>query len=289
MVPRAVAFTIVWPEGVIFGSIMTYHVQFLLLVRQPLFDRAALPLTQTSWVLPPLSVGKMTLRLDSASNYSHGLSKGPSFGTGRERVSAVLALEVSAKRTSNTARGAEKLIAEMAVANITWGEERIAHELLVKLGVRVSPRTVRKYIPIRDDSSPDRRNASHRWATFVRNHAKAVVAADFFNVVTVSFRVLYVFVIMEIGTRKMLHFNVTAHPTAEWTLQQFREAIGCEHDYRFVIVDRDDKFSADLRRSVRGMGVRPLRTPRRAPQANAYCERLIGTTRRECLDQEALA
>ena len=111
-----------------------------------------------------------------------------------------------------------------------------------------------------------------------------VVAVDFFNVVTVSFRVLYVFVIMEIGTCKMLHFNVTAHPTAEWTLQQFREAIGCEHDYRFVIANCDDKFSADIRRSVRGMGVRPLRTPRRAPQANAYCERLIGTTRRECLD-----
>ena len=72
-------FTIVWPEGVIFGSIMTYHVQILLLVRQPLFDRAALLLTQTSWVLPPLSVGKMTLRLYGALNYSHGLSKGPSF------------------------------------------------------------------------------------------------------------------------------------------------------------------------------------------------------------------
>ena len=81
--PRAVGFTIVWPEGVIFGSIMTYHVQILLLVRQPLFDRAALLLTQTSWVLPPLSVGKMTLRLYGALNYSHGLSKGPSFGTGR--------------------------------------------------------------------------------------------------------------------------------------------------------------------------------------------------------------
>ena len=84
MVPRAVGFTIVWPEGVIFGSIMTYHVQFLLLVRQPLFDRAALPLTQTSRVLPPLSVGKMTLRLYGALNYSNGLSKGPSFGTGRD-------------------------------------------------------------------------------------------------------------------------------------------------------------------------------------------------------------
>ena len=94
MVPRAVAFTIVWPEGVIFGSIMTYHVQFLLLVRQPLFDRAALPLTQTSWVLPPLSVGKMTLRLYGALNYSHGLSKGPSFGTGRGELFLLTSLEM---------------------------------------------------------------------------------------------------------------------------------------------------------------------------------------------------
>ncbi len=78
--------------------------------------------------------------------------------------------------------------------------------------------------------------------------------------------------------------NVTTHPTAEWTLQQFREAIPCEHDYRFVIVDRDTKFSDYLRRSERAMGVRVLRTPPFAPQANCYCERLIGTTRRECLD-----
>jgi len=88
----------------------------------------------------------------------------------------------------------------------------------------------------------------------------------------------------EVGTRKILHINLTSHPTAEWTLRQFREAIPCEHDYRFVIVDRDGKFSEDLRRSVRSMGVRVLRTPRMAPQANAYCERLLGTTRRECLD-----
>ena len=88
MLPRAVGFTIVWPEGVIFGSIMTYHVQCLLLVRQPLFDRAALPLTQISWVLPPLSVGKMTLRLYGALNYRHGFPKGPSFGTGRDGLSA---------------------------------------------------------------------------------------------------------------------------------------------------------------------------------------------------------
>ena len=98
MVPRAVGFTIVWPEGVIFGSIMTYHVQFLLLVRQPLFDRAALPLTQTSWVLPPLSVGEMTLRLYGALNYRHGFSKGPSFGTGRGDVATSPAYIVTEPR-----------------------------------------------------------------------------------------------------------------------------------------------------------------------------------------------
>ncbi len=177
-----------------------------------------------------------------------------------------------------------KLIYEMATSNVTWGEERNAHELVVKLGIRVSPRTVRKYMPTQDDSDRGARHSSQRWATFVRNHANAIVAADFVTVVTARFRFLYVFVVMEVGTRKILHINLTSHPTAEWTLQQFREAIPCEHDYRFVIVDRDGKFSEDLRRSVRSMGVRVLRTPRMAPQANAYCERLLGTTRRECLD-----
>ncbi len=178
----------------------------------------------------------------------------------------------------------QKLIMQMATSNVTWGEERIAHELLVKLGIRVSPRTVRKYMPARDDGGRGPCVSSQRWATFVRNHAKAIVAADFLTVVTARFHVLYVFVVMEVGSRKVLHFNVTAHPSAEWTLQQFREAIPCEHDYRFLIVDRDSKFSDELRKSVRAMGVKVLRTPPRAPQANSYCERLIGTTRRECLD-----
>ena len=178
----------------------------------------------------------------------------------------------------------KKLIVEMAIANVSWGEERIAHELLVKLGIRVSPRTVRKYIPSRDDNDRGARHSSQGWATFVRNHAKVIIAADFLTVVTARFQFLYVLVVMEVGTRRIIHVNVTTNPTAEWTLQQFREAIPCEHDYRFVIVDRDTKFSEDLRRSVRAMGVRVLRTPPFAPQANCYCERLIGTTRRQCLD-----
>jgi transposase InsO family protein len=178
----------------------------------------------------------------------------------------------------------QELIRRMARDNVTWGEERIANELFVKLGLRVSPRTVRKYMPPRDNRGPHRFQSSPSWATFVRNHAQAIVAADFFTVVTVRFQFLYALVVMEVGSRKILHLNVTPHPTADWTLQQFREAIPCEHPYHFVILDRDGKFSEDLRTSIQGMGVRVLRTPRGAPQANCFCERLIGTIRRECLD-----
>jgi transposase InsO family protein len=90
---------------------------------------------------------------------------------------------------------------------------------------------------------------------------------------------------LELGSRRILHCNVAAHPTAEWTLQQFREVLPGESSYRFVIHDRDAIFSAELDRElVRGIGVRVLRTPPQSPQANAFCERLIGTMRRECLD-----
>jgi hypothetical protein len=106
-----------------------------------------------------------------------------------------------------------------------------------------------------------RGDPKQRWLTFIHNHAKVIVACDFFVVVTATFRTLYVFVIMEMGTRRILHQNVTSHPTAEWTLQQFREALPDEHPYRFVIHDRDSIFSQDLDRGVKAMGVRVLRTP----------------------------
>ena len=111
----------------------------------------------------------------------------------------------------------QKLIVEMAKQNPTWGEERIAAELLLKLGIRISPRTVRRYLP--DGTGCRRGPSSQRWVTFVRNHAQGMLACDFFVSVTASFRVLYVFVIMEVGTRRIAHFNVTTHPTADWTLQ----------------------------------------------------------------------
>lgn len=89
---------------------------------------------------------------------------------------------------------------------------------------------------------------------------------------------------MEVGSRRLLHFNVTAHPTAEWTLQQFHEGINGEGRHRFLIHDRDSIYSPALDSGLRCMGLTVLKTPVKAPQANAFCERLIGTIRRECLD-----
>jgi hypothetical protein len=108
----------------------------------------------------------------------------------------------------------------MAVENVSWGEGRIADELWVKLGIRVSPRTVRKYLPKRAPGQP---RGDQRWSTFLKNHAKAILACDFFVAVTATFRMLYVFVVIEHGTRRLKHVNVTANPTADWTLQQLRE------------------------------------------------------------------
>jgi putative transposase len=176
----------------------------------------------------------------------------------------------------------QKLIRRIALENRTWGEERIAAELLLKLHIRVSPRTVRRYMP--PDNGPGKRIPSQRWMSFVGNHAQAILACDFFVVVTASFRVLYVFVLLEVGTRRIAHFNVTAHPTADWTLQQFREVMMGGRSYRFVLHDRDCIYSSELDSALQAMDLEVLKTPFQAPQANAFCERLIGTVRRECLD-----
>ncbi len=125
---------------------------------------------------------------------------------------------------------------------------------------------------------------SHRWRTFLRNHAAALLACDFCVVVTARFRVVYVFVVLEIASRRLVHVNVTGHPTAAWTLQQFREVLAMPHAYRFVLHDRDSVYAPWLDAAVTAMAVRVPRTPVRAPVANAYCERLLGSLRRECLD-----
>jgi putative transposase len=116
-----------------------------------------------------------------------------------------------------------QLIAAMARANATWGEERIAAELRLKLGLSVSPGTVRRYIG--RSGRPHNRRSSQQWSTFVRNHAGAMLACDFFVTFTATFRTRYVLVVLEVGTRRIVHWNVTEHPTAEWTVQQFRAIV----------------------------------------------------------------
>lgn len=175
----------------------------------------------------------------------------------------------------------QALIRQMARENLLWGEERIADELLLKLGIRVSPRTVRKYMPKPPSAGP---RGDQRWSTFLKNHAGVILACDFFVAVTVTFRVFYVFVVLEHASRRIVHCNATLHPTSEWAQQQLRQAIPGDHFHRFLIHDRSRIFSKEFDVTAEKMGLRVLKTPYRSPRANSICERAIGTLRRECLD-----
>jgi transposase InsO family protein len=140
---------------------------------------------------------------------------------------------------------------------------------------------VSKYLPKRPHGQP---RGDLRWSTFLKSHATAIPACDFFIAVTATFRMLYVFVVIEHGSRRLAHVNVTAHPSADWTLQQLREAIGDEDGYKYLIQDRDRIFAKHLDESIQALGVEILRSPLASPKANSICERVIGTIRRECLD-----
>jgi len=110
------------------------------------------------------------------------------------------------------------------------------------------------------------------------------VACDFFVAVTATFRLLYVFVVIEHGSRRLARVDITAHPSAAWTLQQLREVVGFDDVYRYLIHDRDSIFARRLDESINALGLTVLKSPPRCPKANAICERVIGTIRRECLD-----
>ncbi len=113
---------------------------------------------------------------------------------------------------------------------------------------------------------------------------RAIGACDFFVAVTATFRLFYVLVLIEHGSRRLVHFNIAQHPTADWTLQQLREAIGCGDVYRYLLHDRDSIFARNSGESIRNLGLTVLKSPPHSPRANAICERVIGTIRRECLD-----
>jgi len=131
---------------------------------------------------------------------------------------------------------------------------------------------------------PGRPRGDQRWPTFLSNYAKAIIACDFLVAVTATFRMLYVFVVIEHSTRRLAHVNVTANPSASWTLQQLREVVGNGGGHRYLIHDRDRIFAKHLDDSIRALGIDVLRSPVASPKANAMCERVIGTVRRECLD-----
>jgi putative transposase len=165
----------------------------------------------------------------------------------------------------------QALIRRMANQNPSWGEERIANELFLKRGIQVSPPTVNKYLPTRPTRRP---RGDMRWSTFLRLHAQGIIACDFFLAVTVTFRGLYVFVVIEHRSRRLIHCNVTAHPTAAWTLQQLRESIGLQERYEYVLHDRDSIFAKHLDESIGRLGIKVLKSYRTSAHgAGSQCSR----------------
>jgi putative transposase len=173
------------------------------------------------------------------------------------------------------------LIEQMARENPLWSRRRIANEL-AKLGYHVDKNTVAKYMPTPADRP--RRRPSQSWGTFVRNHLVGTIAIDFFTVPTVTFEILYVFVVLSLERRRILHVNVTSHPYAEWTAQQIVEALGLDDTVKMLIRDRDGIYGAAFDRRVNNLGITQLRSAPRSPWQNGYVERLVGTLRRELVD-----
>ncbi len=171
------------------------------------------------------------------------------------------------------------LIRRMAAENRLWGADRIRGELL-KLDVRVSKRTIQKYLC----AARPHRPAGQTWATFLRNHADDIWACDFLPVSDLLFRPLYAFFVIALGSRRVVHVGVMRHPTDAWVAQQLREATPFDERPQFLIRDNDDKYGPRFDRLAAASGIRVLRTPVRAPRANATCERFLGSVRRECLD-----
>ncbi|HKE27132.1 MAG TPA: integrase core domain-containing protein [Bryobacteraceae bacterium] len=170
-----------------------------------------------------------------------------------------------------------QLIRTMSRDNPLWGAPRIHGELL-KLGIDVGETSVSKYM------ARNRKPPSQTWKTFLDNHLKTVVSVDFFAVPTIGFQILYVFLVLAHDRRRILHVAVTAHPTAEWTAQQLREAFPWGTAPQYLLRDRDRIFGREFTEQVKEMGIREVLGAPRVPQQRAYIERVIGTIRRECLD-----
>jgi putative transposase len=169
------------------------------------------------------------------------------------------------------------LIRRISLANPRWGALRIHGELL-KLGIQVSQAAVAKYM-VRHRKPP-----SQTWRTFLKNHIQNSVSADFFVVPTITFRLLFVFVILSHDRRLPIHFAVTKNPTAEWTARQLLEAFPWDTAPRYLLRDRDGVYGEKFREAATWLGIREVLTAPQSPWQNPYVERLIGSIRRECMD-----
>jgi len=153
------------------------------------------------------------------------------------------------------------------------------HGELLKLGIKISARTVSNLMPPRGPKP-----TSQTWSSFLKNHIPNMVSMDFFAVPTATFRVLFVLVILSHTRRKDVHFNVTSNPSAEWTSQQVVEAFPWDTTPEYLLRDRDSAYGAFFRRRAANMGIREVITARQSPWQNPFVERLIGSVRRDCLD-----
>lgn len=162
-------------------------------------------------------------------------------------------------------------------SNPTSGSPRIVGELQ-KIGIDVAKSTVEKYRPKGHNPS------SSTWKAFLSNHVEHIVSCDFFTVPTANFKVLFVFIILAHERRRMVHFNITEHPTAKWTAQQIVDAFPWETAPRYLLRDRDSIYSAAFQDRVSRMGIEEVKTAPRSPWQSPYVERVIGSIRRECLN-----
>jgi putative transposase len=169
------------------------------------------------------------------------------------------------------------LIRQMSQENPTWGAPRIQSELKL-LGYEVVDSTVAKYM-IKHKKPP-----SQTWRSFLKNHVRQIAAIDFFTVPTVTFRILYCFIVLRHNRREIVHFNVTANPNARWTAQQITEAFPYDAAPKYLIRDRDGIYGKDFCKRVTEMSIKEVIIAPRSPWQNPFAERVIGSIRRECLD-----
>jgi transposase InsO family protein len=174
-----------------------------------------------------------------------------------------------------------ELIRTMSLENIIWGAPRIRSELM-KLGIQISEASVAKYM-VRHRKPP-----SQTCRTFLHNHFSQLVSIDFFTVHTIWFEVLFVFVVLAHERRRVLHYNVIAHPTAAWTAQQMVEAFPFDSASKYLLRDRDRIYGDEFRKQVEVLGIKEVLSAPRSPWHRAYVERVIGSIRRECLDHVIL-